>query len=214
MLLLVTVIRGCNNTRDTTTNRDTKTEPSRVWSFSKCSPYRIFSQINPRTQSPLNILSTTPTMMMLRPIAVVSLLLTAVRTNAELLRGASLEHTEERNLGTCLCTIICQQCELQGVDNSQCQTACAYSEQPNCDKLCDDFVHGVGNRDDSYTSPPLPAEPPTPTPTCRCVTLCEQCKAVGSDRKDCKTVCEFAALSNAECTTQCNEALHIDEYYP
>eukprot|EP00544_Gedaniella_sp_CCMP2646_P004302 CAMPEP_0202492690 /NCGR_PEP_ID=MMETSP1361-20130828/9308_1 /ASSEMBLY_ACC=CAM_ASM_000849 /TAXON_ID=210615 /ORGANISM="Staurosira complex sp., Strain CCMP2646" /LENGTH=152 /DNA_ID=CAMNT_0049122923 /DNA_START=228 /DNA_END=686 /DNA_ORIENTATION=- len=152
--------------------------------------------------------------MMVRSIVVVALLLTAVRINAELLRGASLEHTEDRNLGTCLCTILCQECGLQGVDNSQCQTACAYSEQPNCDKLCDDFVNGIGNRDDSYTSPPLPPEPPTPSPTCRCVTLCEQCTAVGSNRADCKTVCDFAALSNAECTTQCNEALHIDEYYP
>jgi hypothetical protein len=152
-------------------------------------------------------------MMMLCPIVVAALLLTAVRTNAELLRGASLEHTEERNLGTCVCTIICQQCGLQGVDNSQCQLACTYSKQPNCDKLCDDFIHGISNRDDSlYTSPPLP--PTEEPPECMCVALCNKCKADGSDRKDCKTVCEFAALSNADCTTQCNEALHIDEYYP
>jgi hypothetical protein len=112
-------------------------------------------------------------------------------------------------VGTCQCTILCQQCELQGIDNTQCQTACAYSKEPNCGDLCDDFIKGIGIRDDTYAPPPLPAEPPTPIPTCYCVTLCEQCKAVGSTRAACVTVCEFAELPNAECTTNCNAALHL-----
>jgi hypothetical protein len=158
------VIRGCNNTGEPEIQ-----QPSTVFEES---PYRIFSQINPSTQSLLNILSTTTAMTMLRPIVFVTLLLLVVGSNSELLRGTSCEHTEEeRNLGTCLCSILCQQCKLQGNENSQCQTTCAYSEQPNCDKLCDDFIHGIGNRDDRYAPLPLPADPPTPSPTCYCATL-------------------------------------------
>jgi hypothetical protein len=55
----------------------------------------------------------------------------------------------------------------------------------------------------------LPAEPPTPIPTCYCVNLCDSCKAEGSITASCRTVCEFAELPNAECTTNCNAALHL-----
>jgi hypothetical protein len=107
-----------------------------------------------------------------------------------------------------LCTILCQQCELQGSDMAQCQTSCAYSKEPDCSDLGDHFIKGIGNRDDTYAPPPLPAEPPRQSPTCYCATLCESCKAKGSNTASCRTVCEFSELPNAECTSKCNAALH------
>lgn len=79
--------------------------------------------------------------MMLHLLLVLPLLLLVVGINAELLRGTSHEHPEKRNLGNCLCTILCQQCELQGSDMAQCQTSCAYSKEPDCSDLCDDAFH-------------------------------------------------------------------------
>ncbi len=146
--------------------------------------------------------------MMLHLLLVLPLLLLVVGINAELLRGTSHEHPEKRNLGNCLCTILCQQCELQGSDMAQCQTSCAYSKEPDCSDLGDHFIKGIGNRDDTYAPPPLPAEPPRQSPTCYCATLCESCKAKGSNTASCRTVCEFSELPNAECTSKCNAALH------
>jgi hypothetical protein len=154
----------------------------------------------------------TTTTKMLSPIVVVALLLLAVGSNAKLIRGTSLEHTDERNLGTCLCSILCQQCELQGSDMSSCQTTCAIANEPDCSDLCNDYIKGIGIRDDVNTQPPLPddsTEAPAPTPstgTCYCVDLCESC--AGRNTQSCRTVCEFAELPSAECTTQCNAALH------
>jgi hypothetical protein len=132
--------------------------------------------------------------MMLHLLLVLPLLLLVVGINAELLHGTSHEHTEKRNLGTCLCTILCQRCELQGSDMAQCQTSCAYSKEPDCSDLCDDFIKGIGNRDDTYAPPPLPAEPLTQSPTCYCATLCESCKAKGSNTASCRTVCRTSVF--------------------
>ena len=223
---------------------------------------------------------------MLRPVVVVALLLTVVGSNAERLRGVSREHTEERNLGTCQCNILCQQCYKQGVDNAQCRSACLYANKENCEELCSAFLQGLeirddtnntnpslppdttkapttpatspptgscqcailcqqcfklgietstapcrsaceiakdqqncedlcsafleeefnGNRDDTGTQPPLPDDT-----VCLCVAACDQCNAHGSHTADCRLVCEYAALSNAECTTKCNAALHVGE---
>jgi hypothetical protein len=46
---------------------------------------------------------------------------------------------------------------------------------------------------------------------CRCVAACDECNARGSHTADCRLVCEYAALPNAECTTKCNAALHVGE---
>jgi hypothetical protein len=111
--------------------------------------------------------------------------------------------------GSCKCAILCQQCFKLGIGTSTapCQSACDIAKDPNCEDLCSDFLEGLNsNRDDTGTLPPLPDDT-----VCLCVGLCEQCKAQGSGTADCKTVCNFAALSNDECTTKCNEALHIGE---
>jgi hypothetical protein len=49
----------------------------------------------------------------------------------------------------------------------------------------------------------------SPTGTCYCANLCDSCKANGSITASCQTVCEFAALPSAECTSKCNAALHL-----
>lgn len=117
--------------------------------------------------------------------------------------------TSPPTTGTCLCTTLCQQCYSQGINTEPCQSVCAYANEPNCEGLCDAYLQGLDNRDDTNTQPPLPDDP-TP-PTCLCVGLCDTCEANGSHTAPCKTVCEFAELSNAECTTKCNAALHIGE---
>jgi hypothetical protein len=50
------------------------------------------------------------------------------------------------------------------------------------------------------------AKPLKPSPTCYCVSLCDSCK--GNGLADCHTICEYAALSNNECISMCNTALH------
>jgi hypothetical protein len=112
-------------------------------------------------------------------------------------------------VGTCQCTILCQQCELQGIDNVPCQSACFYSMEPNCADLCSDYLEGIGIRDDGNTQPPQQAEPPIPSPTCYCANLCDSCNAKESITANCRTVCEFAELPSAECTSKCNAALHL-----
>lgn len=214
--MATSVICGCNNQPGYNNHL--------VLVVFKESLQQIFSQINPPTQSLLNILSNTTAMMIIHPIVIVALLLLAVGSNAKLLCGTNREHTQECNLGTCKCKILCQQCYKQGVDNAQCQRMCAISKEPNCANLCNDFIKGNDNRDNtdipipfppakpSTTSPtniPIPFQPTkplTPSPTCYCVNLCESCK--GNGLADCHTVCEYATLLNNKCISMCNTALH------
>lgn len=120
--------------------------------------------------------------------------------------------TSPPSTGTCLCTDYCKMCNDQGIDSEPCQVACTYSTHADCENLCkiylDDLDTSPGDdRDDSGTNPPLPGDA-----TCLCVGICEGCTDRGSKTADCKTVCAYADLSNDECTTLCNAALHIDEY--
>ena len=97
--------------------------------------------------------------------------------------------------GTCTCTNICQQCELQGVDDALCQEACAIATQPDCVQRCSDFIQGTGNRGDVGTQPPLPPDdgpiietlPPVPdTGTCYCKEICNP----SCGTAPCKSVCD------------------------
>ena len=109
--------------------------------------------------------------------------------------------------GTCLCTTLCQQCNSQGIDNEPCQIACAYASEADCENMCDAYLQDLQGpddvRDDTGDNPDLPDE----DDICACVELCNpSCKTA-----PCKTVCEIAALPNAECTTKCNAAFHVGE---
>ena len=84
--------------------------------------------------------------------------------------------------------------------------ACIYADDPECELLCDEYLQdmqGLDDRDDPGANPPLPDD------TCVCVYACDQCEAHGAHTADCKLVCEYAELSNEECITLCNAALHI-----
>jgi hypothetical protein len=159
--------------------------------------------------------------MMSRFVVAVALLLWTVADtiNAELLRG--MNHDEQtRNLRPCLCSILCQQCKGFDPDMGLCNDVCDYAIAPNCAELCSDYLeNGVGIRDDVGvgTNPPLPDDsdptegppaipttPSIPTTPCPCKDLCKP----SCGTKPCKTVCEIAALPDAECTPKCNAAFH------
>lgn len=166
----------------------------------------------------LNFLNTFPikTTTMLRLVAFVTLAIVGI--NAELLRGkSSAEHHSREQIrelisptGTCLCTILCQQCEIQDTDMLPCQSVCDYAYEPDCFQLCSDFLTGSVNRDDANSNPPLPSDGSTQTPAaspsvpCRCIAACDSCKANGSNTAPCETVCKYANLPNDECTIECN----------
>ena len=105
---------------------------------------------------------------------------------------------------TCLCPTLCQQCQSLGLGGTaSCNSLCMYAHQPSCED-CNAYLQGFdqgSNRDDTGVA----------DDTCVCVYACDQCNAHGSHTADCKTVCEYAQLSNADCTTLCNKALHIGE---
>lgn len=107
---------------------------------------------------------------------------------------------------TCECIALCEQCNADGSNTADCQTVCDIAaDAATCVTQCDATLHtgDTGATDTGATETGA-------SPTCECVTECDQCNAAGSNTADCQTVCEIAADATT-CVEQCDATLHTGD---